>query len=88
MAFLLQLGAAGRVERDAGLCGVGEVRAVGDAVLTPDRGLACLAGGAGSVLEGQEGVDCLLCPDDVQVRSVLGDRGQFPEDVLVMPISA
>src|ERR1035437_2311899 len=45
VAFLVEFGAAGRVECDAGLGGVGEVCAVRDAVLTGDRGLAFLAGG-------------------------------------------
>jgi hypothetical protein len=45
-------------------------------------------GGTGGLLQCQQRVDGLPRPDHVVRGAGLGDRGQLPEQVDVMPISA
>jgi hypothetical protein len=86
--LLLQLAAAGGVQHDPGVRGVAEPAAVLFQDVRVDGVFPGCAGGVRGLLQLQQRVDGLLRPDHVVRGAGLGDCGQLPEQVLVMPISA
>ena len=69
--FLLERAAAGGVEHDPGLCGVGEVPLLLGEQRRVDPGAPVVAGGSGGILELEQRVDGLLRPDDVEFAAGL-----------------
>jgi hypothetical protein len=79
VALLLQIAAAGSVDRDPGGCGVAEPAAV---LFQDFRIHGTVPGGAGSVrglLQFQQRVDSLPRPDHIVRDAGLDDHGQFPQ---------
>jgi len=79
--FLLQLAAADGVQDDPGIGRLAEPPALLFQDLRVDGAASGVAGGACRFLQGQQGIDGLLRPENVVCGAGLSHRDEFPEQV-------